>query len=54
VVEKQLHAQGIASRYDLGREKFVEKIWEWKETYGSQIVDQLVRFFIQLELSEVR
>ena len=30
VVERQLDAQGI-SRHDLGREKFIEKVWEWKE-----------------------
>lgn len=42
VVEKQLQAQGVKSRYDLGRENFVKKIWEWKENYGSQIENQLV------------
>jgi len=31
VVERQLDAQGI-SRHELGREKFLEKVWEWKES----------------------
>lgn len=43
VVEKQLQAQGTKSRCELGREAFVEKIWEWKENYGNQIVTQLMR-----------
>ena len=40
VVERELAKQGI-SRHDLGREKFVEKVWEWKEKYGSRIISQL-------------
>jgi valyl-tRNA synthetase len=42
VVDRELAKQGI-SRFDLGREKFVEKVWEWKESYGHQIIDQLKR-----------
>ncbi|MDX6581431.1 MAG: valyl-tRNA synthetase [Solirubrobacterales bacterium] len=42
VVEKELFAQG-SSRHDLGREAFVEKVWEWREQYGSQIVEQYKR-----------
>jgi valyl-tRNA synthetase len=42
VVEKELRAQG-SSRHDLGREAFVEKVWEWREQYGSQIVEQYKR-----------
>src|SRR5438270_2579788 len=42
VVERDLARQGI-SRFDLGREKFEEKVWEWKQTYGHQIIDQLKR-----------
>lgn len=41
-VEGKLRAEGI-SRYDLGREKFVGKVWEWKEVYHSNIVEQLTR-----------
>ena len=40
VVERNLASQGI-SRHELGREKFVEKVWEWKEQYGNRIVNQL-------------
>ena len=29
------------SRHDLGREKFIEKVWEWKDEYGAAIYDQL-------------
>ncbi|MEK7149845.1 MAG: class I tRNA ligase family protein, partial [Patescibacteria group bacterium] len=40
VVEKQLKKEGI-SRHQLGKEKFLEKVWEWKEKYGDIILDQL-------------
>jgi valyl-tRNA synthetase len=39
-VEEMLAKDGI-SRYDLGREKFIEKVWEWKHQYGSRIITQL-------------
>jgi valyl-tRNA synthetase len=42
VVEKELRAQGT-SRHELGREKFVERVWEWKQQYGSRIVEQYER-----------
>ncbi|MQR01434.1 valine--tRNA ligase [Glaciimonas soli] len=42
VVERQLEAQKV-SRHDLGREKFVEKVWEWKEQSGSTITGQMRR-----------
>jgi len=42
VVERQLDAQKI-SRHDLGREKFVEKVWEWKEQSGNTITGQVRR-----------
>ncbi len=42
VVERQLLAQEI-SRHDLGREKFIEKIWEWKHTSGDTILRQMRR-----------
>ena len=42
VVERQLDAQKI-SRHDLGREKFVEKVWDWKEKSGSTITGQMRR-----------
>lgn len=42
VVERQLDAQGI-NRRDLGREKFLEKVWEWKEYSGNTITRQMRR-----------
>ena len=42
VVERQLDAQGV-SRHDLGREKFIEKVWEWKEYSGGTITQQMRR-----------
>jgi valyl-tRNA synthetase len=42
VVERQLDAQKV-SRHDLGREKFVEKVWEWKEKSGNTITGQMRR-----------
>ena len=42
VVERQLDAQKI-SRHDLGREKFLEKVWEWKQQSGSTITGQMRR-----------
>ena len=42
VVERQLAAQGV-SRHDLGREKFLAKVWEWKEQSGGTITRQIRR-----------
>ena len=42
VVERQLAAEGV-SRHDLGREKFLEKVWEWKEVSGGTITQQMRR-----------
>ncbi len=42
VVERKLSDQGI-SRFDLGRDKFVEEIWKWKEQHSTEIKDQLTR-----------
>ena len=42
VVERQLDAQGV-SRHDLGREKFIEKVWEWKKFSGDTITRQMRR-----------
>src|SRR5438874_2598585 len=40
VVERELAAEGI-DRRELGREAFVERVWEWKERYGDRIVEQM-------------
>ena len=42
VVEKELKKEG-KSRHDLGREAFVERVWEWRAEYGSRIVEQYKR-----------
>jgi len=42
VVEQMLAKEGL-TRHDLGREKFIERVWEWKEKYGGIIIDQLKR-----------
>ncbi len=42
VVEKQIAKEGL-TRFDLGREEFVERVWVWKEEYGARIISQLKR-----------
>ena len=42
VVEKQIATEKL-TRFDLGREKFVERVWVWKEEYGSRIIAQMKR-----------
>ena len=42
VVERKLAAEGT-DRQDLGREEFIERVWEWKEESGGQIINQLKR-----------
>ena len=42
VVEKALKKEG-SSRDDLGRDAFIDRVWEWKEEYGGQIIKQLKR-----------
>ena len=39
-VEEELRTKEGLTRYDLGREKFLERVWAWKEQYGSRIVEQ--------------
>ncbi|NOZ62751.1 MAG: valine--tRNA ligase [Calditrichaeota bacterium] len=41
VVERNLRKSENLTRHDLGREKFVERVWEWKEKYGNVIIEQL-------------
>ncbi len=52
-VEKELKKQGL-SRHDLGREKFIEKVWEWKEKYGNIILDQFKRMGFSCDWSRLR
>jgi valyl-tRNA synthetase len=42
-VEEALAREEHLSRYDLGREAFIEKVWDWKQQYGSRIINQLKR-----------
>ncbi|NTW17026.1 MAG: valine--tRNA ligase, partial [Syntrophaceae bacterium] len=42
VVEQELAKEGV-TRHDLGREKFIDRVWEWKEKYGGVIINQLKR-----------
>ena len=39
-VEEELRTKEGLSRYDLGREKFLERVWDWKHKYGNRIVEQ--------------
>ncbi|WP_297695550.1 valine--tRNA ligase [Phenylobacterium sp.] len=54
VVERQLAAEGNISRRDLGREAFVEKVWEWKARSGGTIVNQLRRLGASCDWSRER
>jgi len=53
VVERQL-AQENTSREELGREKFVARVWQWKERYGGQIIEQLKRLGASCDWSRER
>jgi valyl-tRNA synthetase len=53
VVEQQLKAQGV-SRRELGREKFVERVWAWKESSGSTITNQMRRLGLSGDWSRER
>ncbi len=53
VVEKKLKKEGI-NKFDLGREKFIGKIWEWKNEYGNIIYDQLRKLGVSCDWSRVR
>lgn len=53
VVERQLIAQG-KTRHDMGREKFAEKIWEWKQESGGNITRQLRRLGTSMDWSRER
>ena len=52
-VEKQL-AKESTNRHELGREKFLERMWQWKEKYGSAILDQLKRLGLSLDWSRIK
>lgn len=52
-VEAKLREEG-KSRYDLGREKFLEKTWEWKEEYASHIREQWAKLGLSLDYTKER
>lgn len=52
-VEQKLREEGV-TRYDLGREKFLEKVWEWKELYAGTIRDQWSKIGLSLDYSRER
>src|SRR5687768_15959771 len=53
VVERELAKEGT-SRLELGREKFVERVWQWKEEYGNAIVEQLKRLGVSCDWTRSR
>ena len=53
MVEKKLKKEG-KTRFDLGREKFLEEIWKWKNEYGNKILDQLKRLGASCDWSRAR
>ncbi len=53
VVERQLNAEGL-TRQDIGREKFVERIWQWKEVSGGAITQQLRRMGASVDWAHER
>lgn len=54
VVERKLAAEGGLDRRTLGREKFIEKVWEWKEESGGSIVSQFRRLGVSCDWSRER
>jgi valyl-tRNA synthetase len=53
VIERELQAEGL-TRHDIGREKFVERVWKWKEEYGARIIEQLKRLGASCDWSRLR
>ncbi|MGM0574235.1 MAG: valine--tRNA ligase [Myxococcota bacterium] len=53
VVERKLAEEGL-SRHDLGREKFLEKVWEWKDAYHARITEQMDKLGISVDWDRER
>jgi len=53
VVEKKLRKEG-KSRFDLGKEKFIEEVWKWKEEYGNKILNQFRKMGSSCDWSRTR
>ncbi len=54
VVEKTLKAEEGTSRHDLGREQFIEKVWEWRSEYGARIIEQFKRIGASCDYEDER
>ena len=54
VVERVLLKEENISRHDLGREKFVEKVWQWREQYGNIIINQLKKLGSSCDWNRIR
>src|SRR5436190_17230321 len=54
VVDRELLANEGIDRHALGREKFVERVWQWKNSYGNQIIEQLKRLGASADWSRLR
>ncbi|ELQ76983.1 Valyl-tRNA synthetase [Trachipleistophora hominis] len=50
VVEKKLYKEKRLTRYDLGREKFIDMVWKWKEKYGDTIIEQIKRLGTSVDM----
>ncbi len=53
-VEEELRVKEGKTRYDLGREKFLERVWQWKEKYGGRIVEQQKKLGVSCDWSRSR
>ena len=53
-VEEELRTKEGLTRYDLGREKFLERVWKWKEEYGNRIVQQQKKMGVSCDWSRAR
>ena len=53
-VEEELRTKEGLTRYDLGREKFLQRVWQWKEKYGSRIVEQQKKMGVSCDWSRAR
>ena len=53
-VEENLRVNEGLTRYDLGREKFLEKVWDWKNKFGSRIINQLKKLGSSCDFSRER
>ncbi len=53
VVERELNKEGI-SRFQIGKEEFIKKVWEWREKYGNRIIGQVKRLGASCDWSKMR